>query len=453
MPSATSTTNTLILGGDANDSLDVSSIGSTAQYRNFNIFEKTGTSTWALTGTATAATPWTIEQGTRQIGNGGTSGSVIGNIADDAALAFDRSDVFTFGNVVSDTGMVNQVGTGTTVLTAANTYRGGTNVMAGTLAVGDAADTNATIGTGLTSAAAGATLGGYGMALGSGNSSGTIAAANTLASLASGNTGTFSLGGNLDNAGVVNLAAASGQIGNVLKVAGNYTGSNGQLVLNRLLNTGGATSQSDQLAVGGNVSGNTVIKLNQSGTGAATVGDGIELVQVTATSAANSFRLSGPVQAGAYEYLLYQGGAADANDWYLRSELEAPSSPASGAATATSPASGTTPARSSANSVTPAAATAYRPAAVGYSVTPLHIADYGFTVLGQLHERIGAVENAQPGQPVQNNGVWGVLEDRISMRTPAKGSLPTKARFSHSSEKTGRFRAALTVQARMRAQS
>ncbi|CAB3765287.1 autotransporter outer membrane beta-barrel domain-containing protein [Paraburkholderia solisilvae] len=398
--------NTLILGGAANDVFDVSSIGATAQYQNFNVFEKTGTSTWALTGTGTTATPWSIQQGTLQIGNGGTSGSIIGNVTDDATLAFNRSDAFTFDNVISGTGAVNQVGTGTTILTAANSYSGGTNVMAGTLAVGDAAHTNATIGSGLTSVAASATLGGYGTVSGSVNNSGTVAAANAIASFASGSTGSFNIGGNLNNAGLVNLAAASGQIGNVLNVAGNYAGTNGQLALNTVLNAGGAAAQSDRLVVGGNASGTTGIKVNGSGSGALTVGDGIQLVQVNGTSAANSFHLVAPVQAGAYQYLLYQGGAASANDWYLRSQFEAPASSAN-----------TTPPAS--NNAAAAAPVAYRPAVAGYSVTPLLNFDYGYTILGRLQERVGdmasvesgqsaqSAPSAQSGQPANNNGVWG----------------------------------------------
>jgi outer membrane autotransporter protein len=396
-----SSANTLTLGGTANDVFDVSSIGSAAQYRNFNVFQKTGTSTWALTGAGTSATPWVIQQGTLQIGNGGTSGSVLGAITDNATLAFNRSDAFTFDNLVSGTGSVNQVGTGTTVLTAANTYSGGTNVLAGTLAVGDAAHANATIGSGLTTVAAGATLGGYGTVSGSVNNSGTIAAANALSSFASGNTGAFSIGGNLNNAGIVNLAAASGRIGNVLNVAGNYTGTNGQVVLNTLLNEGGAASQSDRLVVGGNVSGTTAIRLNQSGAGAQTVGDGIQLVQVNGTSAANSFHLAGPVRAGAFQYMLFQGGATDAGDWYLRSQFAAQTAPgdagdSTGSTTAppTNTAAGTAP-------------VAYRPAVVGYSVTPLLNADYGFSILSRLHERVGDIPSAESTQPAHSNGVWG----------------------------------------------
>lgn len=61
---AFSAADTLKLGGATNSSFDVSSIGSTAQYQGFGVFEKTGTSTWTLTGTSTQATPWSINQGT-----------------------------------------------------------------------------------------------------------------------------------------------------------------------------------------------------------------------------------------------------------------------------------------------------------------------------------------------------------------------------------------------------
>ncbi|GAB2906046.1 autotransporter adhesin YapE [Paraburkholderia jirisanensis] len=401
---AAATGNTLILGGTANDVFDVSSIGPAAQYQNFNSFEKTGTSTWALTGTGTTATAWTIQQGTLQIGNGAASGSIVGNVTDNATLAFDRSDTFAFGNSVSGTGALNQVGTGTTILTAANSFSGGTNVMAGTLAVGDAAHTGATLGTGLTTVSAGATLGGYGSVPGSVNNSGTVAAANALSAFASGNAGTLHIGGNLDNAGIVKLAAASGQAGNVLNVGGNYTGINGQVVLNTVLNQGGSASQTDRLTVNGNAGGSTTLQLNRSGTGAATVGNGIQLVQVGGTSAANSFHLAGPIQAGAYQYLLYQGGAADANGWYLRSQFE----PATNGANPTAGSPDGTAAN--ANALAGAgAAIAYRPAVVGYSVTPLLNTDYGFTLLGRLHERVGDIASAESGAtPSANrNGVWG----------------------------------------------
>jgi fibronectin-binding autotransporter adhesin len=69
------------------------------------------------------------------LGNGGTSGSVVGNITDNGALAFNRSDTVSFTAMISGSGTVAQNGSGMVVLTAANTYSGGTTVNAGTLVV------------------------------------------------------------------------------------------------------------------------------------------------------------------------------------------------------------------------------------------------------------------------------------------------------------------------------
>uniref|UniRef100_UPI0039EDF1B9 autotransporter outer membrane beta-barrel domain-containing protein n=1 Tax=Bordetella sputigena TaxID=1416810 RepID=UPI0039EDF1B9 len=60
---AFSVADTLKLGGNADASFDVSTVGATAQYQGFGFFEKTGASTWNLTGTSTQTMPWTVSQG------------------------------------------------------------------------------------------------------------------------------------------------------------------------------------------------------------------------------------------------------------------------------------------------------------------------------------------------------------------------------------------------------
>ena len=76
-----------------------------------------------------------------QIGSGGTTGSISGDVAIDGTssnyLAFDRSDAVIFPGTISGVGGLRQIGAGTTILTASNTYTGGTTIAAGTLQLGD----------------------------------------------------------------------------------------------------------------------------------------------------------------------------------------------------------------------------------------------------------------------------------------------------------------------------
>ena len=91
--------------------------------------------TLILTGANTFTGGTTIAAGTLQIGNGGTTGSGVGNVTDNGTLAFDRSDSKTVTALISGTGSVAQIGTGVTTLAAANTYSGGTTISAGSLGV------------------------------------------------------------------------------------------------------------------------------------------------------------------------------------------------------------------------------------------------------------------------------------------------------------------------------
>ncbi|NID14716.1 autotransporter-associated beta strand repeat-containing protein [Luteibacter yeojuensis] len=119
---------------------------------------QSGTGTTVLTATNTYTGGTRIDAGTLQLGNGGANGSIVGDVADNGTLAFDRSDVYTFGGLVSGTGGVTQSGTGTTVLTGANSYKGATAVQAGTLLI----DGDQSAATGATTVQNGGTLGGAG---------------------------------------------------------------------------------------------------------------------------------------------------------------------------------------------------------------------------------------------------------------------------------------------------
>jgi fibronectin-binding autotransporter adhesin len=108
--------------------------------------EQIGPGSTTLTGANIYSGGTTISAGTLQLGNGGATGSITGNVVDNATLAFDRSDTVTFGGVISGAGAVSQIGAGATVLTGANSYSGGTTISAGTLQLGNGGATGSITG-------------------------------------------------------------------------------------------------------------------------------------------------------------------------------------------------------------------------------------------------------------------------------------------------------------------
>jgi autotransporter-associated beta strand protein len=109
----------------------------------------TGTLTLAAANTYTGTT--TVNGGTLRLGDGGSTGSLATSdaIVNNGNLTIDRSNQVTQGTdfssaAITGNGSFTQAGTGTTTLTAANTYSGTTTVNAGTLQVGN----NSALGTG-----------------------------------------------------------------------------------------------------------------------------------------------------------------------------------------------------------------------------------------------------------------------------------------------------------------
>jgi outer membrane autotransporter protein len=100
---------------------------------------KLGAGTLTLTGDNAYSGGTTISAGALQIGNGGATGGVLGDVINNASLIFNRSDAVTFGGVVSGGGSLTKLGAGTLTLTGASTYAGGATISAGTLRVGDGA--------------------------------------------------------------------------------------------------------------------------------------------------------------------------------------------------------------------------------------------------------------------------------------------------------------------------
>ncbi|ASZ96391.1 autotransporter outer membrane beta-barrel domain-containing protein [Brucella abortus] len=234
-----------------------------------------------------------------QIGTGGVSGSLAGDIVNNGTLVVNRSDALNLANAISGAGSLMKSGAGTLTLSGANSYTGATTVSAGTLTQGAA--------------------GGF----------------STASSRYDVDTdGTLDLGGfdtmlaALYNAGTINMNV--GAAGSTLMVNGDYVGHDGTIVFNTVL--GDDNSKTDKLMVGGDTAGNTNVQVvNRDGLGAQTV-KGIEIITVGGQSngvfsLVSDYRTKDgrkAVVGGAYAYTLHQGPARGANDgdWYLISQLE-----------------------------------------------------------------------------------------------------------------------------------
>ncbi|WP_247642530.1 autotransporter-associated beta strand repeat-containing protein [Brucella abortus] len=312
-----------------------------------------------------------------QIGTGGVSGSLAGDIVNNGTLVVDRSNAFDLANVISGTGSLTKNGAGTLTLSGVNSYTGGTTVSAGILTLtGDNTGGGTTtvdagavlqIGTGGTSgnlaggiANNGAlvvnrsdalnlanAISGAGSLMKSGAGTLTLSGANSYTGATTVSAGTLTQGaaggfstassrydvdtdGTLDlggfdtmlaalyNAGTINMNV--GAAGSTLMVNGDYVGHDGTIVFNTVL--GDDNSKTDKLMVGGDTAGNTNVQVvNRDGLGAQTV-KGIEIITVGGQSngvfsLVSDYRTKDGQKAvvgGAYAYTLHQGPARGAND-------------------------------------------------------------------------------------------------------------------------------------------
>ncbi len=96
-----------------------------------------GAGTLIITGTDAYTGGTTIDTGALQLGAGGVSGSVSGNISFGlgTTLITDRADALVLNGSITGSGMLVQDGTGTLVLGGTNDFTGGIEFLAGTLAL------------------------------------------------------------------------------------------------------------------------------------------------------------------------------------------------------------------------------------------------------------------------------------------------------------------------------
>jgi autotransporter-associated beta strand protein len=94
-----------------------------------------GTGTTVLLGSNSYSGATTVTNGVLQIGNGGTTGSIAGDVVNNATLIFNRSDASTYSGTINGTGAVTKQGGGALTLAGANSYSGVTTISGGTLAL------------------------------------------------------------------------------------------------------------------------------------------------------------------------------------------------------------------------------------------------------------------------------------------------------------------------------
>lgn len=308
---------------------DVDLIGTSAD----SLYVKTGK--LILAGNVASKGATQIDSGaTLQLGVGsGNNAALEGNIANNGTLIFNQAADYTFASELSGTGEVVKEGNNSLTLSGNNSYSGNTLLKAGTTLVTSTGTLGATGSTATVTIGSGATLASDGVV----NSNiviengGTLAAWNAISANTPANNGVATyvgstgntINGNATNQGTLQIAGANNAVGNNFIINGDYTGEQGsQIVMNTV--AADDSSATDHLAITGNSTGSSSLRLsNIGGQGAQTI-NGIELISVDGTSDA-LFTLNAPVVAGAWEYNLNQH--ADGN-WYLESSQSvSPDSP------------------------------------------------------------------------------------------------------------------------------
>ena len=69
-----------------------------------------------------------IDNGTLKIGDGGTTGSILGDVLNEGVLTFDRSNSYQVANTIRGIGDVRVIGGGVATLTGLNSYTGETRI-------------------------------------------------------------------------------------------------------------------------------------------------------------------------------------------------------------------------------------------------------------------------------------------------------------------------------------
>jgi fibronectin-binding autotransporter adhesin len=138
--------------------------GGTLQATANNVFASAG----AFTLANTSGVLFDLNNTNQTIGSlagGGTTGGNV-SLGSGTLTTGGNNSSTTYAGAIDGTGGLTKTGTGSMILTAANTYTGGTTINAGTVLVNSQTGTQSGTGTGTVAVASGATLGGNGQAAG-----------------------------------------------------------------------------------------------------------------------------------------------------------------------------------------------------------------------------------------------------------------------------------------------
>lgn len=212
------------------------------------------------------------------------------SVSNSGTLQLHNTTDWQLANDVTGTGNVRKTGAGSLTVRNNAAWSGQTDIDAGSLILGQS-DAPVMLASSLVNIAKNGNLTGFGGVV-----------------------------GNVTNSGSLDLR--SEVPGNVLTIGGNYTGNNGTLLINTVLDD--SSSATDKLVIKGDASGKTRVAVtNVGGSGAKTL-NSIEVIHVDGNAANAEFIQAGRIAAGAYDYTLGRGQGSNYGNWYLNSSKNTP---------------------------------------------------------------------------------------------------------------------------------
>lgn len=252
-------------------------------------------------------------------------------VQNEGLLTLSTDESWQLNNSITGSGGLWKEGIGTVALGVNSTlYTGTTDILQGGLTFG-AGDNSATLASSQVNIFEGGSLAGNGTVSGSISNQGILQVGVSpeelvsqqvlMSTFAAAGTDILTINGSLTNSGLVRLARVSdtAQAGNQLVINGDYTGNEGHLIFNTVLNDDASTT--DHMSVAGDTTGTTSVSVSNAGGSGAQTLEGIELINVGGRSD-GEFIQDGRIVAGAYDYSLVRGEGSAHNNWYLTSMTE-----------------------------------------------------------------------------------------------------------------------------------